>query len=167
MGFQLVVLYPLRQGKYVWLHCNKVVIEERDLGGGGHQGLRNSGIWRKFIAEYGILAISRQNDGLLHSYRTRIFPKMISGMRNFHEILWICGSFICCLVNRGRGHIFDFLNSTMRIFSKLCTKILSAIILLFPPGWVKMSNNTNLCHHFENKVAERGTLAKTDRNGGF
>ena len=39
----------------------------------------------------------------------------------------------------------------------------------YPPlfGWVKMSDNTNLCHHFHNKVAGRGTLAKNDRNGGF
>ena len=134
---------------------------------GGHQGLRNSGILRKFVAEYGILAISRRNDGILQSYGTRIFSKIISGMRNFHKISWICGSFICCLVKRGLGHTSVFLVSTMRIFSKLCTKILSAIILLFSPGWVKMSNNNNLCHHFYDKVAGRGTLAKTDRDGGF
>ena len=48
-----------------------------------------------------------------------------------------------------------------------CTKTLSVIILLFPPGWVKVSNNTNLCHYFDNKVAGRGTLAENDRNGGF
>ena len=29
----------------------------------------------------------------------------------------------------------------MRIFSKLCTRILTATLLLFPPGWMKMSNN--------------------------
>ena len=63
--------------------------------------------------------------------------------------------------------IFVFLVSTMRIFSKLCTRILTATLLLFPPGWMKMSNITNLCHHFDNEVAARGTLAKTDRNGGF
>ena len=116
--------------------------------------------------EYGILAIFRRNDGILHPYRTRIFSKIISGMWNFHEIVWICGSFICCLVERGSGRIFVFLISTMRIFSKLCTRILTTT-LLFPPGSVKMSDNTNLCHHFDNKVAGRGILAKNDRNGGF
>ena len=74
---------------------------------------------------------------------------------------------ICCLVNRGLGHTSVFLVSTMRIFSKLCTKMLGAIILLFSPGWVKMSNNTNLCHHFYDKVAGHGTLAKNDRDGVF
>ena len=69
--------------------------------------------------------------------------------------------------NRGLGHTSVFLVSTMRIFSKLCTKNLSAIILHFSPGWVKMSNNANLCRHFYNKVAGRGTLAKNDRDGGF
>ena len=92
------------------------------------------------IAKRSILAISRRNDGILHSYGTRVFSKIISGMRNFHETSWICGSFICCLVKRGLGHTSVFLVSTMRVFSKLCTKILSAIIPLFPPEWVKMSN---------------------------
>ena len=32
---------------------------------GGHQGLWNSGILRKFVAEYGILAIFWRNDGIL------------------------------------------------------------------------------------------------------
>ena len=118
----------------------------RLLSCGGHQGLRNCGIRREYVAEYGILAISRRNDGILHAYRTRIFSKMISGMRNFHEILWICGSFICCLVSKGRGHISVFLVRTMRISSKLCTRILTTT-LLFPSGWMKMSNNTTLCHH--------------------
>ena len=145
-----------------WFEKGKYYMES-----GGHQGLRNSGILRKFVAEYGILAISRRNDGILQSYGTRIFSKIISGMRNFHKISWICGSFIFCFVKRGLGHTSVFLVSTMRIFSKLCTKILSAIILLFSPGWVKMSNNNNLCHHFYDKVAGRGTLAKTDRDGGF
>ena len=62
--------------------------------------------------------------------------------------------------------MFVFLISTMRIFSKLCTRILTAT-LLFPTGWVKMSNNTNLCHHVDNKMAGRGILAKNDRNGEF
>ena len=123
--------------------------------------MRNSGISRKFVAEYGILAISRRNDGILQSYGTRIFSKIISGMRNFHKFSWICGSFICCLVKRGLAHTSVFLVSTMRIFSKLCTNILSAIILLFSPGWVKMSNNTNLCHHFYDKVAGRVDLPKS------
>ena len=148
------------------LFCLEFVYEGIDWSG-GHKGLRNSGIWRKFVAEDGILAISRRNDGIFHSYGTRILSKMISGMRNFHEISCFCGSFICCLVERGLGHTSVFLVSTMRIFSKLCTNILSAIILFFSPGWVKMSKNANLCNHFYNKVAGRGTLAKNDRDGGF
>ena len=91
---------------------------------------------------------------------------MISGMRNFHEISWICGSFICCLVKRGLSHTSVFLVSTMRIYIFQALHK-NAIILLFSPGWVKMSNNTNLCHHFCNKVAGRGTLAENDRDGGF
>ena len=48
------------------------------------------------------------------------------------------------------GHIFVFLvsTSTTRIFSKLCARILTAT-LLFPPERMKMSNNTDLCHHFD------------------
>ena len=30
-----------------------------------------------------------------------------------------------------------------------------------------MSNNTNFCHHFDNEMTGRGTLAKSDRNGGI
>ena len=64
-------------------------------------------------------------------------------------------------------HISVFLASTVKIFPKLWTRILTATLLVFPHGWMKMSSNTNLCHHFDNKVAGRGTLAKNDRNGGF
>ena len=53
------------------------------------------------------------------------------------------------------------------IFQALHKNMLGAIILLFSPGWVKMSNNTNLCHHFYDKVAGHGNLAKNDRDGVF
>ena len=48
---------------------------------------------------------------------------------------------------KSRGHILVFLVSIMRIFSKLCTRILTVTLLLFPPEWMKMSYNTNLFHH--------------------
>ena len=81
---------------------------------------------------------------------------MVNRMRNFHEILWICGSFICCLVKRGRDHIFVFLVSTMSIFSKLCSA-----------GWTK--------NHSDNEVGDvefwlkmRGTADfNCAGNGGF
>ena len=63
--------------------------------------------------------------------------KMIRGMRNFHEILWICGFLICCLAKKGRGHISIFPVSTMRIFFKPFTRILTATLLLFPPRWME------------------------------
>ena len=53
------------------------MIIEKPLGG-GHQGLRNSGIRRKFVAEYGIVAISQWNDRILNPYRMWIFSKMMS-----------------------------------------------------------------------------------------
>ena len=53
--------------------------------------MRDSGIGRKFAAEYGFLAIFRRNDGILHPCRVRIFSKMIHGMRNFQKDLRICG----------------------------------------------------------------------------
>ena len=53
----------------------------------------------------------------------------------------------------GRCHIVLFLVSTMRIFSKLCTRMLTTTVLLFRSGWMKMSKNTNLCDHFANDVA--------------
>ena len=89
---------------------------------------------------------------------------MISGMRNFHETLWIFGSFIRCLVKRGRGHIFVFLVSTMRIFSKLFLRILTTSLLLIPSGRMEISNNANMCHHCGNEAAGRGTFPKNDRD---
>ena len=52
----------------------------------------------------------------------RIFSKMISGTWNFHEIVWIFGSFIFCLVKKVMVTSLFFLVSTTRIFSKLCTR---------------------------------------------
>ena len=62
--------------------------------------------------------------------------------------------------------VFVFHVSFMRIFSMLCTRIYLPR-LFFPPGWMKMSNITNLYHHLDNEVAGRGTLAINERNGGF
>ena len=79
------------------------------------------------------------NEGILRPYRTRIISRMISRMRYFYEILQICGSFICCQIEKGRGSISVFLVSFMRIIFKLRTRILTATLLLFPPGWMKSS----------------------------
>ena len=124
----------------------------------GSSGFQNSGIKENLSQNTEFFAISRRNDGIFHPYRTRIFSKMISGMQNFHEISWICRSFVCCLVKRGCCHIFVFLVSSIKISSKLCSRILTAILLLFPHGWKKTLNSSNLCHHFDDEGVRGGTL---------
>ena len=68
------------------------------------------------------------------------------------------------LYKKGRGHIYGFPVSTMRIFSKLCTRLLTGTLLLFPPEWMKTILN---CAIIDNEVAGRRSFAKSGRNGGF
>ena len=86
---------------------------------------------------------------------------------DFHEILWICGSFICCLVKKGRGHIYIFLVSTMGIFFKTCTRILTATLLLFSTWMDGKCLTIPLCAIIAKEVVGHGTVAKNDRNRGF
>ena len=74
-----------------------------DVQVGGHQGLRNSGIGKIFIPEYGILAIFRRNDGILHPCREQIFSKMIHWIRNFDKFYGLAKFFTYCLVKRKRS----------------------------------------------------------------
>ena len=47
---------------------------------------------------HGILVIFRQNDGILHPFRWRIFSKKIQWIRNFDKVLRICEilRLLCC-----------------------------------------------------------------------
>ena len=54
----------------------------------------------------------------------------------------------------------------MRIFFKASHKNLNCHS---PPlfTWMDEDVNTNVCHHFDDEVEERGTLAGNDPNGEF
>ena len=51
------------------------------------------------------LAISRRNDGILCPDRTRIFSRVIGGMRNFYEISRICGFHLLPCRERSWSHL--------------------------------------------------------------
>ncbi len=49
----------------------------------GHQLLRDCGNGWRLVAEQGIIAILRRNDGILHTDLVRIYLKMIHGIKIF------------------------------------------------------------------------------------
>ena len=61
----LVFLCVIENHKYFFLGNFEQVLTHWHIPTcGGHQGLRNDRIQRKFVVEYGILVLSQQNNGI-------------------------------------------------------------------------------------------------------